>query len=395
MLPMMKRTMSNVITKVPENGENPWLDGIEDDSDESSMSMSDIGMSEVTGNIISKNAKAFASKEKKKRKIKNFLSDKRKKPKSRRTAFFAKNEFILETPLCKTFRSEENFIVSNADPDVIRPSSHGPEYVLIPEWTGGTVLRTALNALTRSDANGPNQDMLTSNLGWSFFASFFASFLALVFQYERAMKECIDNEEIEDHMIIGTSKWIRENGQAFKGTIDAFKFLPIFLLVAYVGFLVDRWRKFMVECHTIQGRIKDFGLLLGAIPSVPVSIEDRKHLYKIYRYLNSIHILLYRNFISLFKNGDDGIARMVDIGLITEDEAIIIDSWGNKAREGLLSMLMVEIKQMLSRSEDKIDATANSIVIKEKACSLRGHMSRFHDLFLRGEFFHHASSLFG
>ena len=39
-LPMMKRTMSNVITKVPENGENPWLDGIEDDSDESSMSMS-------------------------------------------------------------------------------------------------------------------------------------------------------------------------------------------------------------------------------------------------------------------------------------------------------------------------------------------------------------------
>ena len=209
------------------------------------------------------------------------------------------------------------------------------------------------------------------------------------------MKECIDNEEIEDHMIIGTSEWIRENGQALKGTIDAFKFLPIFLLVAYVGFLVDRWRKFMVECHTIQGRIKDFGLLLGAIPSVPVSIEDRKHLYKIYRYLNSIHILLYRNFISLFKNGDDGIARMVDIGLITEDEAIIIDSWGNKAREGLLSMLMVEIKQMLSRSEDKIDATANSIVIKEKACSLRGHMSRFHDLFLRGEFLHHASSLFG
>ena len=104
-----------------------------------------------------------------------------------------------------------------------------------------------------------------ANLGWSFFASFFASFLALVFQYERAMEQCIKDDEIEDHKIIGTSDWIRENGQALESTIDAFKFLPIFLLVAYVGFMVDRWRNFMVECHTIQGRIKDFGILLFEI----------------------------------------------------------------------------------------------------------------------------------
>ena len=285
----------------------------------------------------------------------------------------------MNSPLCKTFRSEKNFIMSNVHPDLIIPSSHDPEYEPIPEWSVGLVLHTAGKAFLQWENN---QNMVMNNLGLAFFASSFASLLAMVFRYEEDMAEC--NPE---HHIIGTKQWLGGNTRALSSTIDAFKFLPIFLLIAYIGFLVDRWRNFMVSCHTIQGRIKDLGMLAGSIPSVPVSIEERKHLYKIYRYLNSVHILLYRNFISIFKNGDDGIGRMVEMGLITEDEAVIIDSFGNKAREGLLTMLLVEMKKLVNRSEDEVDATSNSIVLKTKACELRGEMSKLHDLFVRGKFF--------
>ncbi len=48
--------------------------------------------------------------------------------------------------------------------------------------------------------------------------------------------------------------WIMGFENPYASAIDAFKFLPTFMMLAYVAFLVDRWRKFMVTCHEIQGK---------------------------------------------------------------------------------------------------------------------------------------------
>ena len=50
--------------------------------------------------------------------------------------------------------------------------------------------------------------------------------------------------------------WLMGHAGSFGSAIDAFKFLTVFLLLAYTAFLVDRWREFMIICHAIQGKLK-------------------------------------------------------------------------------------------------------------------------------------------
>ena len=291
---------------------------------------------------------------------------------------FAKDKSKNRSALVKTIRTEANFIKSNADDNVIFPSSHGPEYQLITKWNIRTVFRVGCNIICFNDQG---VEMITACTGFAALSSFIASCLSLLYKYEYDMTKCT-----KDHYIVGLRKWFDGNMAALDIAIDGFKFLPLFLILAYVAFLVDRWRIFMVACHTIQGRIKDLAVLAGSVPSVPVSTDDRKLLFKIYRYLTVIHILVYRNFISLFKNGRDGLSTMVGLGLLTEDESMIIKTFDNKAREGVVTMALAELKELVSRSKDDIDATASAITIKKKMCELRGEMSKLHDLFIRGKF---------
>ena len=70
------------------------------------------------------------------------------------------------------------------------------------------------------------------------------------------------------------------------------QFFPIFLLIGFLNYYVNRWSLFMKLGYSIQGRMQDVGLLVGGgLTDVP---EARKSAFKIYRLLNLAHMLTYK-----------------------------------------------------------------------------------------------------
>lgn len=159
-------------------------------------------------------------------------------------------------PLLKTSRSEINFMKSNIDENIQFPSSYQAEYVPIRldlDLSSIQFVRAILKKIA-SDDLVQNRVMTSASL--SLLSSSASSILAMVFKHERWTQDCMESKGFEH--ILEMKEWIIGHTKPFSGAIDAFKFLPIFLLLAHTGFLVDRWRSFMVSCHTIQGKFLDF-----------------------------------------------------------------------------------------------------------------------------------------
>lgn len=135
-----------------------------------------------------------------------------------------------------------------------------------------------------------------------------------------------------------------------------------------------------------SGKLQDIGILLGSVPTAPVSSQDKKQLYKIYRYLNLIHILCYKSFMrDEFRKDDDMMFQYVIMGILNEEEGPHFASMGRKIREGAISITLNEIDNLLARSKKRNIVETKAIVLNEKICDLRGTMARLHDTFIRGE----------
>lgn len=139
----------------------------------------------------------------------------------------------------------------------------------------------------------------------------------------------------------------------------------------------------MVTCHEIQGRIQDIGILLGSIPKHPVSTDEKKQLYKVYRLLNVVHIACYKSFMrSVFKKDDNAMKQMVKMNLLSVQEGIHFGSMGKKIREGLCSLILCEIDALSSKTKKGFIETKVS-AINGKICDLRATMATLHDSFVR------------
>ena len=132
------------------------------------------------------------------------------------------------------------------------------------------------------------------------------------------------------------------------------------------------------------GRIQDIGILVGSIPNNPVSEEDRKQLYKVYRLLNVIHIACHKSFMRAEFKNDEVMTQFITMNLLTPEEALHFGSMGKKIREGLCSFSLCEIDALIARSDKKC-VESKSIVINQKFCELRGTMGALHDTFVRGK----------
>ncbi len=166
-----------------------------------------------------------------------------------------------DEPLTDTNRSESNFMKSNADSGIKFPSKSLPEYVPSPDISIIEFLRT-LSVIMRHDKYTQNRVIGCTVL--SLFSSSVSSILAMMFRFDRACKIELNlhddihswcNMQSNGKEHINFNCWLIGFIDPYKSALDAFKFLPIFLILAYMAFLVDRWRTFMVTCHTIQGKM--------------------------------------------------------------------------------------------------------------------------------------------
>lgn len=303
------------------------------------------------------------------------------------------------SPLIETERSLENFLKTNADKTIKFPSSYGPEYVNSSKLSTLQFLKTICTIIVKSEES---QNIIMYATGSALISASLSGILFLLFRHENyQMRICADvyAKMEEEPPVLGT--WFQANASSLKASIDGFKFLPIFLLLAYVAFLVERWRTFMAKCHALQGRIQDIGVLLGGCLSVGedskrliregLSRSIKVQLYKIYRYLNVIHIINYQRWMDGYKNHYDVTEKLrLDMNLLTEEEEILIDSMEAKARDGICALLQCEVSILFdkimqndTRESKRSELGATSIVVKQKICDLRAVMATMHDMFVR------------
>jgi len=287
-----------------------------------------------------------------------------------------------KNPVLRTWRSHLNFCKTNDDPFIRYPSPYSPEYVPL-EQDSSLSLRVLKSILDQKETLG----ITISSLGYAFFTSALSSLLVILSRYEDAIyQNCPESADNFSYR-----EWIQGNGATIRITLDGYKFLPIFLLLGYMGFLVNRWRMFLATCHSIQGRIHDIGLLCGSVPTIPVKEASKEKIWNIYRYLNVVHILCLKSFSPSLKDLVIESDYVTELGLLTEDEATTIAMMEIKARDGVLTLLAhatAELFQGESNFNQLEDNNYNrchaaNVAILDQICRLRGTCSQLHDLFVR------------
>ena len=285
----------------------------------------------------------------------------------------------ITSPVFKTKRSEENFMKGNVNETIEYPSDYQPEYITLNQNNGATatgVLHTIFSQIE-------SQDMIRTSAGFAFLSAGISSFCGMYFSYGEYIQEnCAEGYGADMHENIKT--WLLSGADALDHTVDSFQFLPIFLVLAAFGFLVDRWQRFMVTCHTIQGRLHDIGILCGTLPGTPVTKSSQRKLYTIYRYLNVIHILCLKSFSPSLKELNDDLSIFATkLNLLTEEEVDIVSTMENKARDGMITLLSLAIDDLLVKSNKEQVLIPKGTVLSTKVCDLRSECSKLHDLFVR------------
>jgi len=270
--------------------------------------------------------------------------------------------------ISKTIRSEENFMKSNFDPNIQFPSDYLPEYTPAHSMNIFQFVKVLCKfIITTPDV----RCIIRRSFGLALMSSSMSSIIAIILKYEVYYGEDLCNYWNVKDSLLGYAI-------SFRATIDSFKFLPIFLLLAYVGFVVDRWRLFLKLGHVIQGCIQGTGLLVGSKVPVPVPESTKKRLYKIYRYLNMIHILCYASFIPSWDASRDGVADYgMKLGLLTYEEGTYVLSTDNKPRDGLFGLLTYEIRLLLEEKNNH-----NPVLINQQIINWRATMAELHDMFI-------------
>jgi hypothetical protein len=175
--------------------------------------------------------------------------------------------------------------------------------------------------------------------------------------------------------------WVRQIGNSSDTIVKNYVFYPVFLLSGYLTFVLSRWRAFMINCHTIQGRIHDVALLCGCAVGASPRSEVRKRLFVIYRYLNLIHALCYLNVSPMLEGLDLETDFVDELGLLKDEEAIILMGVGNKIRETVIAWLVAEVSALLLM--EGVNRQFVEVDLANGTRGIRAITTKHHDLFVR------------
>lgn len=285
----------------------------------------------------------------------------------------------LARAFLNTNRSEENFYRANSDPKLVMPCKHNAEYD--HRLSNGTIRSfypvsgLVSSLLKLFDASIVSPVVILGSVGLGLFASSMSSLMFMGIQYERS---CI-NHHLSEAMDVDLETWLDQVGSSASEISSNYKFYPVFLLVGYITFVVARWREFMVNCHIIQGRLHDTALLIGGAMKSPVSLEDRRKLFKIYRLLNLIHALCYHAISPTLQQLDYEEAYVNKLGLMTREEAAILLPTGNKARDGACALLVNE--SMLLLGSEGMDRNYVQTELSNLVCRIRAETTEHHGVY--------------
>ena len=248
-------------------------------------------------------------------------------------------EMDMSRAFVNTVRTEENFIRNNADPHIVFPSPYISEYE--PKLQDSIILPVTGFLRTGSQWFSASRfSILLGSIGWAFVCSAVSTVFYLAVEYEKKCSNFLEDEE-------AIQNWVSSVGESCQWILSDYRFFPIFLIVGYISFVVQRWREWMVNCHSIQGRLNDIAMLIGGCVGPNPDKVVRKKLFKIYRYLNVIHALCYIHASPSLADLDLETDFVHKLGLLTADEAYALLAIEVKQRENVLSWLTAEVILLL------------------------------------------------
>mmetsp|Transcript_28849 Transcript_28849/g.88450 ORF Transcript_28849/g.88450 Transcript_28849/m.88450 type:complete len:696 (-) Transcript_28849:628-2715(-) len=263
-------------------------------------------------------------------------------------------------------RTYSNFAKSNRDSTLVRPPSYASE-----RWIGSMKRSTVYLYIANSDVYIPQ---CLQSLGLALLSGAAGSLLYLILRWEAYR---MDDVAFRQNQAVAGEDVIMRHAGAIQDITDSFKFYPSFLLMGYLGYSIGRWRQFLNYGYSIQGRIHDIALLTGGSLLSPGADENsRRFAYRIYRYLNLVHLLCYKTKSSwLSELGTDD---LIALGLLTPDERAILEPMANKMRDTVLAWISKEVQGAIRSG---IADASMSVPCLENVARLRGACGAFHDQF--------------
>jgi len=236
-------------------------------------------------------------------------------------------------------RSKENFLLNHDDPNLVLPSDYNSEYTHFSIKNKALPFRGFFAGSNSIMASSQFINVTAGSLGIAMICSAWSTFMWLSLDYDQ---QCSIQHPF------GT--WFEQSRAALANLVSEYAFYPIFLLILQVRFIVDRWREWMVNCHVIQGKMHDIGMLCGGSFASPPTRQQKELLYDIYRLLNAVHAVNYHSvspYLSTLELKD----FCDKLHLLTVDELNNLSKYKRKFRDGLLTLATNRIF-ILSRSEN-------------------------------------------
>ena len=214
-------------------------------------------------------------------------------------------------------RTYENFLRSNLDPKIQLPPAGGND-----RWISDLNRRTLFTYLLWSTC-----DSVVPVVLFCFGLGFFSSALSTVF-YQLVRWEtfktdpeawALDNPTRLEGSLLAT---VESTGSRVSMLIAAYVFFPTFLQMGYVVYAVGRWRSFQEAGFTVIGKLNNLALLVGS------AVKDRNNeasmqlCYRVYRYLATAHMLLYKTVQNQGWFGALTLQDLVENGLLTQQETL-------------------------------------------------------------------------
>jgi len=269
---------------------------------------------------------------------------------------------------CSHTRSLENFSRPNGHPELVKPpgsplevegmySSHIMRYHFILNST--SLRQTIFLSLGIGVVSGA-----VGNLMWC------------CEHYENAMHRLWGSENPTYRIY---SEVVEPLGDAFGDLADEFKFFVTFAGLGLLGTFVSRWKSFFFAAWNIEGRMKDMSMILGS-SVVTANERTTRKMFRCYRYLCAIMAVQYKTLLRPMQPAGADMAvtlgKLVELGLLTDEEKGLLLPSGSRVRDMLLSWLATEAKEQ--PEDGSFDATPFSQTFMEKLAQCRGQLMFFH-----------------
>ena len=269
-------------------------------------------------------------------------------------------------------RTYENFIRSNVEAGLKLPPQFGPV-----RWNASLDRSTLFPYLFFSEGDGLKPVLLRA-LALGLFSGAGSTYIYMLIKWETYRMDPISYSQGTPAEFSGSySQLTNETGKKISSLITAFKFFPSFLALGYVGYAIQRWRTFQSCLYSIQGSLCAVSLLVGGSLNNPSDEVSKQLAYRVYRFLQVIHLLVYKNRNPWYKllTMDD----FCTIGLLTEEEIKVLTPADNKMVEALVSWILRECLQGMERNV--LSAGFKSTAVAK----IRSEVSAFNNLFAVGQ----------